>query len=76
MTAGTAQILRRAGLLVELLAMAGLVARSRGGAAFLDGLPVDPSTALAGLLIAGFGAWLVGTLNLLALRHRRRDETP
>jgi hypothetical protein len=56
--------------------MAGMVWRSRDGASLLDKLPVDPSMVLAGVLILGFGLWLVGTLNLLAARNRAARRMP
>ncbi|MGE3819525.1 MAG: hypothetical protein AB7I30_08820 [Isosphaeraceae bacterium] len=71
MTPALAQTLRRSGLLLELLAMAGMVWRTRGDAPFWESLPFSPATGLAALFATGFGLWLTGTLALLAARNRR-----
>lgn len=73
MTPTVAQTLRRSGLVIELLAMAGMVWRTKGDAPFWHSLPFNPASGLAVLFALGFGLWLTGTLVLLALKNQRRS---
>lgn len=76
MTAATGQVLRRTGLVVELLCMFGLLSARQGKLASWGRLGVDPSTALGVGFGLGFVVWAVGTFAIYRARgERKRSST-
>ena len=70
MTPASGQRLRRLGLLIELIAVIGLLTTGRGKGDLLASGRLDSHTFLAGCLAIGFVIWLTGTL----IYWRRRAD--
>ena len=71
MTPITGQILRRVGLVIEVLCMLGLLSVMRGRVDFWQKHGIDPSIALTIGLGCGFVVWSIGTYILVKGRRDR-----
>ena len=70
MTPARGQLLRRIGLVIEVLCMLGLLGLARGKDEIWKGFPLDPSRFLSVGLGVGFLFWVTGTVAIVAGRKR------
>jgi hypothetical protein len=70
MTLQSGQALRRLGLIIEAVAMLGLLTVARNKGDLFKGGQLDPGFWMAVCLAVGFGIWLSGTLAIYQARRR------